>query len=89
MTSANQVYERNIFILINESEKHTNVDNKGETMWSNALCTLGVTKPICNCLSIRQVAAAAAAAAATQGATITAGPTASSNTSGVNTNIFK
>jgi len=38
------------------------------TMWSNALCTLGVTKPLCNCLSIRQVAAAAAAAAqATQG----------------------
>ncbi|KAH8365295.1 hypothetical protein KR084_008182 [Drosophila pseudotakahashii] len=37
-------------------------------MWSNALCTLGVTKPLCNCLSIRQVAAAAAAAAqATQG----------------------
>uniref|UniRef100_A0A1A9WQI0 CIDE-N domain-containing protein n=1 Tax=Glossina brevipalpis TaxID=37001 RepID=A0A1A9WQI0_9MUSC len=50
-------------------------------MWSNALCTLGVTKPICNCLSIRQVAAAAAAAAATQGATITTGPTPSNNTS--------
>ncbi|CAD7015424.1 unnamed protein product [Ceratitis capitata] len=51
-------------------------------MWSNALCTLGVTKPLCNCLSIRQVAAAAAAAAS-QGAAITTGPTsANSNTAG-------
>jgi len=67
------------------------VAGKGETsvcnataMWSNALCTLGVTKPLCNCLSIRQVAAAAAAAAAANqngGAAITTGPTAASNAS--------
>lgn len=74
------------------------VAGKGEasicnaTMWSNALCTLGVTKPLCNCLSIRQVAAAAAAAAAANqnaGAAITTGPTAATNaaaaaTAGVN-----
>lgn len=49
-------------------------------MWSNALCTLGVTKPICNCLSLRQVAAAAAAAAAAnQGSTITSGPAVGNN----------
>ncbi|EDW04382.1 GH17543 [Drosophila grimshawi] len=55
-------------------------------MWSNALCTLGVTKPLCSCLSIRQVAAAAAAAAAANqnaGAAITTGPTAATNAAGV------
>lgn len=58
------------------------VDSKAEIMWSNALCTLGVTKPICNCLS-RQVAAAAAVAAASQGTTITTGPTSSNTTPAV------